>query len=670
MIGTPRLVTVADAALTVLERLHDPQPLHQAELLAIWKRPAPQSLMDHPEFYRGLAVRALKHGEPLVAYDIITDGLQRHPSDLRLKILLGHALERSGAYPAANLTFRKLYAEGQDDCEVVGCLGNSWRDLAIETAVSSERESLLRKALRCLETAYTAATSLGVTNRRAWYGISAASTAYLLGQNERARTLAREVIHLCEGAIGSEKFEGVETYPYYAAMAEGSLLCGKRKVAADLYAKAVSGAPGQLGEVVATRRRARVLLEHAGADLSILAASLPLPCVVAFAGHMIDREGRETPRFPASAQGAVRDAIVAELRSLDAAYGFSSAACGGDILFIEAMQDRDAEIHIILPYQSAEFRKQSIEVSHDDEWGTRFDRALSRATRVTTATDQKFAASAVTYEFTNMLVKGLATIRARQLDTHCCLLAVWDGRPGDGFGGTATTVETWKRLSHDVRIINLMDILNSSRSSINSHQSARRLPESSDPSIRAGASLPRKIVAALFADVVHFSQLTEEETEHFIQEFLGTIASFLTHTTLKPIVKNTWGDGLYFVFDSIEVAGQFALSLSKLIREIDWQALGLPARMSLRVAVHAGPSYEVMDPITGSITFTGSNVNRAARIEPITEPDEVYASQPFVALAAAYDVREFEWDYVGQLALAKDFGMEPIFRLREPRGRL
>ena len=51
----------------------------------------------------------------------------------------------------------------------------------------------------------------------------------------------------------------------------------------------------------------------------------------------------------------------------------------------------------------------------------------------------------------------------------------------------------------------------------------------------------------LFADAVHFSKLTEEQVPLFVQYFLGMIGDLLDQTAHKPVFKNTWGDGLYFV---------------------------------------------------------------------------------------------------------------------------
>lgn len=75
--------------------------------------------------------------------------------------------------------------------------------------------------------------------------------------------------------------------------------------------------------------------------------------------------------------------------------------------------------------------------------------------------------------------------------------------------------------------------------------------------------------------------------------------------------------------------------------------------VSLRIALHAGPVYEFQDPITGDRTYGGSHVNRAARIEPITPPGQVYASEGFAALSAVRCPDSFVCEYAGQTPLAK-----------------
>ena len=89
------------------------------------------------------------------------------------------------------------------------------------------------------------------------------------------------------------------------------------------------------------------------------------------------------------------------------------------------------------------------------------------------------------------------------------------------------------------------------------------------------------------------------------------------------------------VFDDARDAAHYALELSALVNGTDWTAHGLPANFNLRIALHCGPVYCGRDPVTQAPLFTGPHTSRAARIEPITPPGQVYASSAFAAVAAA-----------------------------------
>jgi class 3 adenylate cyclase len=171
-------------------------------------------------------------------------------------------------------------------------------------------------------------------------------------------------------------------------------------------------------------------------------------------------------------------------------------------------------------------------------------------------------------------------------------------------------------------------------------------------------------MAMLFADAVNFSKLTEQQIPLFLNYFLGAIGKLISTSPHAPLIKNTWGDGLYFVFDDVKHGGLFALELCELMVQTDWAKTGLPKALNLRIALHAGPVYACVDPVTEQPSYTGTHVSRAARIEPITPPGQVYASQAFAALAAAQGVKEFTCDYVGQTPLAKGYGTFATYHVR------
>ena len=150
---------------------------------------------------------------------------------------------------------------------------------------------------------------------------------------------------------------------------------------------------------------------------------------------------------------------------------------------------------------------------------------------------------------------------------------------------------------------------------------------------------------------------------NFIRNFMGPIAALANAAKPAPVFQNTWGDGLFFVFDQVGDAGRFALKLADRVAGIDRKAAGLPADMSLRIALHAGPVYRFSDRIAGKLNYIGWHVNRAARIEPVTPPGQVYASDAFAALAAVQAPGQFRFDYIGRIPLAKSFGEFPMYHV-------
>eukprot|EP01138_Halocafeteria_seosinensis_P000025 gb/GECG01000025.1/.p1 GENE.gb/GECG01000025.1/~~gb/GECG01000025.1/.p1 ORF type:complete len:1054 (+),score=121.54 gb/GECG01000025.1/:1-3162(+) len=179
------------------------------------------------------------------------------------------------------------------------------------------------------------------------------------------------------------------------------------------------------------------------------------------------------------------------------------------------------------------------------------------------------------------------------------------------------------------------------------------------------AERPRLIMGILFADIVGYSKLREHEVLSFVENFMGSVAAMIEDlpSSKRPCVKNTWGDAFYFVFFGISDAGEFALTLSDLVSKVKWKSIGLPDNLKIRVSLHAAPVYALVDPITGVKNYTGVHTSRAARIEPITPPGSVYCSQAFAAVAANLPAN-FECSYVGNVPLAKAYGMQPVYHVK------
>jgi class 3 adenylate cyclase len=329
------------------------------------------------------------------------------------------------------------------------------------------------------------------------------------------------------------------------------------------------------------------------------------------------------------------------------------------------MLARGGEIVVLLPNQREQFVRDSVNIIPDSDWGVRFERVLNNATRVVIASTQRLEIGGVSYEYANQLLLGLASIRASQLETKLTALAVWDGLHGDGPGGTASVVEYWRSVDLSVEIIELTalrkQVATSFRFVPTTSRSSRIRGKQARQEARGFGS---QLMSMLFADAVGFSKLSEEEVPRFVEHFLGAIARMISKSSRKIAAKNTWGDGLYLVFSDVETAGNFALDLCDLVTSTRWERHGLPNGLSLRIALHAGPVYEFIDPVTGKRSYGGTHVSRAARMEPITPPGQVYASEAFAAMAAAERAKLFEFDYAGQIPMAKSYGTFPTYHVR------
>ena len=183
----------------------------------------------------------------------------------------------------------------------------------------------------------------------------------------------------------------------------------------------------------------------------------------------------------------------------------------------------------------------------------------------------------------------------------------------------------------------------------------------------------------LFADVVGYSTLPENYLPVYIHDFLVRVSHELAQLPHRPLFVNTWGDALFAVMDEATGLIEYAFALHNAVAHANAALPELPKLLEVRVALHAGPVYADVDPFTGKENFYGAHVNRAARIEPVTLPGHIYASEQFVALLTVEQIAirqkarqagqpalyPFICEYVGVLALAKNFGPQVVYHVRK-----
>ena len=102
--------------------------------------------------------------------------------------------------------------------------------------------------------------------------------------------------------------------------------------------------------------------------------------IVALGGRRIDPEPTPTPRFPFDEVDRVGMEIADRLRRLDAVALVCSAACGADLIALDAAQEMGLRTRIILPFSAGRFRKTSVvDRPRPEFWGNIFDRVASVA---------------------------------------------------------------------------------------------------------------------------------------------------------------------------------------------------------------------------------------------------------------------------------------------------
>ena len=169
--------------------------------------------------------------------------------------------------------------------------------------------------------------------------------------------------------------------------------------------------------------------------------------------------------------------------------------------------------------------------------------------------------------------------------------------------------------------------------------------------------------ALLCADVKGFSRLDARLLHVFVSDYLGLVGRVVSKFGDSTVTVKTAGDGLFMAFRNLPASVHFALELRDAVSAFDWAARGMPEDMGLRISLDAGPMMEFKDPVTGNTDVAGRLVNRAARIEPITPVNHVYASRTLAALAMAMEVPGVRFEYAGETPLPKGFGAFQLYHL-------
>ena len=579
----------------------------------------------------------VSRGEYLQTYDRAAQLIETGDASAEVRYLAVLALARSGATTQARRRYEQYGLGKIDPSTLTRSLSD---DISVLAARLDKDEALARshespgrrewseRAARRYEAAFE-------RSEATYHAVNAATMWLLAGNEEKATSLGEAVLDSSDG----------QDHGYWDAVteAEAALVVGDLDRARRALATAGDAPQGLAASRATTLRQLQLVCETRGIDTAIL-DPIRNPPVVHYCGHRILPEG-ETGRFPAEEEERVRSDLDATFERLDTRVAFGSLAAGADILAAEALLERGAELHVVLPFERDEFVRTSV-ISAGNGWVDRFDRCLAGAASVEIASTAGYLDDPVMFDFCSRIAMGDTLLRASYLETDAHQVAVWDGTLSTGTAGTAIDVRNWKATGAPSTIIPV---------------------ESGDGPASKGPDDKRRVRALVFADFAGFSRLSDAQQLTFQGIVMKAMAAAIEPYRARMLSGRTWGDGIYLVFGDVAAAAECALDLVDVVDELDLGNRGLPQIRGLRIGAHAAPVFEGWDPISGNQLFYGVGVTRAARIEPRTPEGEIYTTHAFAALAFLSGSDHFECQYVGTLPTAKQFGEMPLYALRRSR---
>jgi len=576
----------------------------------------------------GRAKAAIARGDLIAAYDIAVSGLAEEPACEDLRHLQVLALARMGDTERAMALFVSYGLGGSADPHKRAAGARLLKDRALALADGDARTAALDEAFEAYCRIYRESGD-------SFPGINAATLALLSGWEGESRRLA-------EALLGDPAVAAPTDYYMAVTRAEALLLLGRAGEAAEaLRAEPVTSSRDH-GARSSSRRQLGLVADRLGLEEGERAAlldGLRAPAVIHFAGHMFVAD--------AEVEARLRAEIDRVLGEENVGFGYGALAAGADILFAEVLLARGAELHVVLPFAEADFVTHSV-LPCGEAWLPRFRACMAAATSVTAASEIRYFGDAEQFGYQSRMAMGLARLRAEHLHSEALQVALWDGTPASGPAGTGADVAAWREAGERSRTI---------------------APDGVDrrfvrPPIDFDSPYERVLAAILFTDFVGFSKLSETALPAFWDGVMRVVADVLDAHESEVACRNSWGDALYAVTQSAPAAAEIALELQARLAEFDYARLGLDAGGGMRVGVHYGSAYRTTDRITGRTTFYGTEVSRAARIEPVVPPGAVFVTEPLAAILALEARGRFTSAYVGRIPLAKNYGDYPMYRLQ------
>lgn len=580
----------------------------------------------------------IRSGEFLKAYDLAIRGLEAYPDNDLLKYHAVLALARSGAMERAEELYGafELQNVGTEDTSSLGARIS--KDKFFADAGDADRKDSAKAAQHYQD----------VFEKSGGYypAINAATMWFFAGEMANCEKMAAVARERSMTPGHNESAQG--QYWRAATRAEASLLLDELDEAKAAIEEAATFLDGDHSAASSTRGQLLRICEAKELDPKLLDPLKP-PSVIFYSGHMIAAPGA-SGRFAADAEGMVQERIEELLAAHNVGFGFGSLGCGSDILFAEALLERGAELHAVIPFDLEEFKEISVRRGGPG-WEGRMDACLARAATVTQATTGAFLGDDSLFNYAARIAMGFARIKSQNLNTDLNMFAVWNRQEPTLKAGTAVDVAFWRERDFNLEVI---DCGPPTEGGVD----APEVPEENH-------HLKRMIYPVLFADIKGFSRLSDNELGLFFEKVMGLLGGVMDAYGESVLFRNTWGDAVHAVFSDVSSAARCALDMQRALKNFHNEGVKLPARPEMRMALDVGPVFEGYDFIKKEETYFGSTLTRAARMEPVTPVGEVFVTEAFAALSAMECSDGIKCEYVGHLPLAQAYGEQRMYLLRQ-----
>ena len=509
---------------------------------------------------------------------------------------------------AASLFEKGGWADRAADPAALATQARLLKDAALRAA-AQDRPGLLAAAAD----AYAAADRL---RPQPYTRINEATLRFLAGDRARAQAIAGQVLDWMAGPV-----DFAET-PYFiaATLAEAHVLRGDLAAAAAAMRKACAADPDGWSDRATTLRQFSLILAAAAADSGWLDEFRP-PCSLNFAGHL--------GVAPAGA-GALKAQVHDWLNAQAIGFGYGALAAGADIVIAEALIERGAQLHVILPTRLDAFVAQSV-APYDPVWRTRFAACLAAAQSVQCVTSVTGAYEPLATQLAAEVAMGGAVLNARRLHSAAWQLLVIDDAPGLFGGGLGTRAIglRWRDQTRQHCMI--------ARRSAPVPASAR----SAGPEGRAD----RRLAAML---MIAFDGLDTCDEGHFaeaIDTVIGPLRKALAALPMQPDLILPAGNALTFAFSDADAAWAYARALLALA----------PPGLPMRLAGHYGLVHRIDDPAA----LIGRTTAELAALAGVALPGVLTASE---TLAAALSVNQADGvtaEHIGEVGDMRLFALTP-----------